>query len=303
MQRASMAHAEGTPGFAILLSGCLIQSIDRPRRRTTQGSPTPVPPPSQLPQGCNRPWQGVVRLHIDLQARPRRSLLPPCTHTNCTLPPPTHAGSFHLVVTGPTDRHPSPLQCLQRGVCSARCHVPSCAASPATAWWVSAAKPRRATPSAVPCRGLFIHSLLPSDLQDCREPAADIQPTTTSAAIARQQPPPKSLLVCLTGALQGPGASSLEEADVPHLDALVAGGWAGLLACRAGGPSLVQQLLGLVCEGQAPPQSLADRCEDGRVAASRPGMAEASRSKGVCTGCPGQQLSIAARIGTLERCA
>ncbi len=95
--------------------------------------------------------------------------------------------------------------------------------------------------------------------QDCREPAAGSQPATASAAIARQQPPPKSLVVCLTGALQGPGASSLGEADVPHLDALVAAGWAGLLACRAGGPPLVQQLLGLACEGKVPPQSLPDR--------------------------------------------
>ncbi|KAI7846349.1 hypothetical protein COHA_000186 [Chlorella ohadii] len=99
----------------------------------------------------------------------------------------------------------------------------------------------------------------PCDCLDCREPAAGSQPATASAAIARQQPPPKSLVVCLTGALTEPGASSLGEADVPHLDALVAAGWAGLLACRAGGPPLVQQLLGLAREGEAPPQSLPDR--------------------------------------------
>lgn len=74
--------------------------------------------------------------------------------------------------------------------------------------------------------------------------------------------------MCLTGALTEPGASSLGEADVPHLDALVAAGWAGLLACRAGGPPLVQQLLGLAREGEAPPQSLPDRCGGQRVAAS-----------------------------------
>lgn len=113
----------------------------------------------------------------------------------------------------------------------------------------------------------ILETLLPFALQDCREPAASSQPTTASAAIARQQPPPKSLVLCLTGALQGPGASSLGEADVPHLDALVAAGWAGMLACRTGGPPLAQQLLGLAREGEAPAQSLADRCEYGRVAA------------------------------------
>lgn len=95
----------------------------------------------------------------------------------------------------------------------------------------------------------------PCDCLDCREPAGGAAPA--SAAIARQEPPPKSLVLCLSRALV-PGA--LQEAHTPHLDALVGAGWAGLLACRADGPALPLQLLGLPAEGVAPPQTLPDRC-------------------------------------------
>lgn len=98
----------------------------------------------------------------------------------------------------------------------------------------------------------------PCDCLDCREPAGAAALPSGSAAVARQDPPPKSLVVCLTGALQP--AATPQEAGLPHLDALVAAGWAGLLACRAGGPPLPHQLLGLAREGASPAQSLPDRC-------------------------------------------
>jgi hypothetical protein len=98
----------------------------------------------------------------------------------------------------------------------------------------------------------------PCDCLDCREPAAAAASGSGASAIARQEPPPKSLVICLLGALKT--ADSLQEADVPHLDALVHGGWAGLLACRAGGLPLPAQLLGVQQAGVAPLQTLPDRC-------------------------------------------
>ena len=89
----------------------------------------------------------------------------------------------------------------------------------------------------------------PCDCLDCLEPrGAGSTPAATAAtaaasAAARQEPPPKGLVLCLTGAQLS--AACLTEADVPHLDAVVAAGWAGLLACRADGPPLPMQLLGL----------------------------------------------------------
>ncbi len=96
----------------------------------------------------------------------------------------------------------------------------------------------------------------PCECLDCREPPGA---ASGAAAIARQDPPPKSLILCLTEALLHPRA--IEEADVPHLDALVHSGWAGLLACRAEGPALPLQLLGLQQAGVPPPQSLPSRWE------------------------------------------
>lgn len=90
----------------------------------------------------------------------------------------------------------------------------------------------------------------PCDCLDCK---GDGPPpaTAAAAAAARQDPPPKSLVLCLTGVLQ-PG-TSLQEAELPHLDAAVRDGWAGLLACRIGSPPLPQQLLGLLVPGAPPP--------------------------------------------------
>lgn len=65
-------------------------------------------------------------------------------------------------------------------------------------------------------------------------------------------------MICLSGALQ-PG-QDLGAADLPHLHAAVRAGWAGLLACRADGPTLPLQLLGLPATGMAPEQTLPDRC-------------------------------------------
>lgn len=98
----------------------------------------------------------------------------------------------------------------------------------------------------------------PCDCLDCREPASGATPATASAAVARQEPPPKSLVLCLAGA-PAPRGDDADGPELPHLDAAVAAGWAGLLACRAGGPPLPLQLLGLQQAGVAPQQSLPDR--------------------------------------------
>ncbi|KAL4423937.1 hypothetical protein ABPG75_001238 [Micractinium tetrahymenae] len=104
----------------------------------------------------------------------------------------------------------------------------------------------------------------PCDCADCREGGPPPPPSGAAAAAARQAPPPKSLVLCLNGVLQ-PGQDS-RVADLPHLHAAVRAGWAGLLACRAGGPALPLQLLGLPAAGVAPAQSLPDRFKQLRAA-------------------------------------
>lgn len=104
---------------------------------------------------------------------------------------------------------------------------------------------------------------VPCDCADCREGGPPPPPAGAATAAARQAPPPKSLVICLSNVLQ-PG-QDFGLADLPHLHAAVRAGWAGLLACRAGGPPLPLQVLGLPAAGVAPPQSLPDRCAMDRL--------------------------------------
>ena len=86
----------------------------------------------------------------------------------------------------------------------------------------------------------------PCDCRDCLETPQQ-QSSTVQSAIARQEPPPKSLVVVVLGGL----ALGLHKASLPHLHAAAREGWTGLLACRAGGPPPVSQLLGVPAAGSA----------------------------------------------------